>query len=531
MELRELRAWRTIGACAWSCLVCGCVAHVLLRKSAAKTAMAWTLAVLPAATARARAARAATPSGRKERRKATVVDAACVFAGVGCAAVLAAPATLAAMDVRHLFPGASGTCMDTLHVLDGNARKSGLTVDANDRMETDTKQVCAFGIVLAVVHTWKCVLRSENVLAFPVVQRHRLYRWKQAFLENVADAMVGSLLGATVHAGIVCAVERSLLALGPRQFLVLLHMGWFLSFCWETAGAIVDIVFTEHVCFGKQPPDAASQRAHSKALLEQLQEQDEYLGHLAFWDLACLAGKKGPGEWRQRLIYDDESGKVWEGVAKACFAPLNTVLMELSTELKKVKKDAPQKKTEARQWNTQYIFSTYLPDKAAAENGVFAVEAGYQKCVWAGEALSHFIVDAKTKDSFGILQLSDYGIGRVVRLMVSALCVIETFIAQYSSAFSEPSWIDAFSGQNFVKWVSSRTKQGNAGRRVDFGYKNSIDRACYALYDSIQVSLYRIVDAYGPELEVLVAQVVNKPESQSREVVLAKLRKLVEYAE
>mmetsp|Transcript_3155 Transcript_3155/g.19448 ORF Transcript_3155/g.19448 Transcript_3155/m.19448 type:complete len:524 (-) Transcript_3155:993-2564(-) len=499
MELRELRKWRTIGACACSCFVCGCLAHVLLRNCAAKTALAWLLAVLPVATARARAARAAPPSGRKARRKATVVDAAFVFAGVGCAAVVGAPATMAAMDVRHLFP--------------------------------DTKQVCGYGIVLAVVHTWKCVVRRENVLAFPVVQRHRLYRWKQAFLENVADAMIGSLVGTAVHVWIVCMAERSLLALGPRQCLVLLHLGWFLSFCWETVGAIVDIVFTEHVCFGKQPPDAASQRAHSKALLEQLQEQDEYLSHLALWDLACLAKQKGPGEWRQRLIYDDESGKVWDGVAKACFAPLNMVLMELSTELKKIKKDAPQKKTEARQWNTQYIFSTYLPDKAAAENGVFAVEAAYQKCVWAGEALSQFVVDAKTKDNFGILQLSEYSIGRVVRLMVSALCVIETFIAQYSSAISEPSWIDTFTGPNFVKWVSSRTKQGKAGKRVDFGYKNSIDSACFALYDSIQVSLYKIVDAYGPELELLVAQVVTKTESQSREVVLAKLRKLMEYAE
>lgn len=493
--------------------------------------MAWTVAVLPANLARARAARAASPSGRKARRKATVVDAACVFAGVGCAAVLGAPATMAAMDVRHLFPGASQTSKDRRTCFDSNERKNGLTVDANDRMETDTKQVCAYGIVLAMVHTWKCILRREHVLAFPVVQRHRLYRWKQAFLANVADAMIGSLLGTALHAGIVCMTKRSLLAFGPRQCIVLLHLGWFLNFCWETAGAIVDIVFTEHVCFGKQPPDAASQRTHSKALLEQLQEQDEYLSHLAFWDLACLAGQKGPGEWRQRLIYDDESGKVWDGVAKACFAPLNMVLMELSTELKKVKKDAPQKMTEARQWNTQYIFSTHLPDKAAAKNGVFAVEAAYQKCVWAGEALSHFVVDAKTKDSFGILQLSEYSIGRVVRLMVSALCVIETFIAQYSSAFSEPNWIDTFSGPNFVKWVSSRTKQGKAGRRLDFGFKNSIDSACFALYDSMQVSLYRIVDAYGPELEVLVAQVVTKPESQSREVVLAKLRKLLEYAE
>lgn len=384
---------------------------------------------------------------------------------------------------------------------------------------------------MAVVHTLRCVLRRGNVLAFPVVQRHRLYRWKQAFLENATDAMICSFLGTILYAGIACATDRSLAALGPRQSLLLFHVGWFLSFCWETAGSVVDIIFTEHFCFGKRPPDSASQSAHGKALLEQLQEQDDFLSHLAFWDLACLAGQKGPGEWRQRLIYDDESGKIWEGVAKACFAPLNDLLHELTIGLKKVKKDAPSKNTETRQWNTQYIFSANLPDKAAASDGVFAVEAGYQKCAWAGEALSHFVVDAKTKDSFGILQLSDYSIGRVVRLIVSALCIIESFIAQYSSAFSAPSWVDSFAGQNFLGWMLSRTKEGRNGRSMDFGYKNSIDGACFALYDSLQTSLYRIVDAYGPELEVLVGQVVTKPDSQSREVVLAKLRKLLEYAE
>lgn len=107
MEAQELRPWRTIGACVWSCAVSGTVAHLIMRKSVGMTALAWMIAVLPATVARARAARAAPPTKPKERKMAMVMDAANIFAGVGSAGALGAPAMVAAVGAERLFTGAS----------------------------------------------------------------------------------------------------------------------------------------------------------------------------------------------------------------------------------------------------------------------------------------------------------------------------------------------------------------------------------------------------------------------------------------
>jgi hypothetical protein len=124
---------------------------------------------------------------------------------------------------------------------------------------------------------YRRLCRSQDVLAFPSVQRHRYFRLKQRL--PAAAARAATLAPAALAAAAATAALRAhalgspmaaALPLSAGGAVAALLAGFLCTFCWLAASATVEVVFSE-----RMRPDDYSQR-------------DE-LGAMA----ASLSGKKG----------------------------------------------------------------------------------------------------------------------------------------------------------------------------------------------------------------------------------------------
>ncbi|EFJ42868.1 hypothetical protein VOLCADRAFT_121485, partial [Volvox carteri f. nagariensis] len=111
-----------------------------------------------------------------------------------------------------------------------------------------------FGLLLAICYSCNHLLRGHDVLAYPVLQRHRWFRLK----ERVPGALLAAATSTAVALAFSIAIRHSLL-LRPSLLYGWAISGMLCSLGWVLGGSLLQIVFSErlHLAkFGDPDPNA-----------------------------------------------------------------------------------------------------------------------------------------------------------------------------------------------------------------------------------------------------------------------------------
>lgn len=369
-----------------------------------------------------------------------------------------------------------------------------------------------YSLWLATAYLLHWVHCSQDVLAFPSVQRHRYFRMKQRLPRAAVQA------AQLAAAAFSCAVTTSLLrsnvlgeaspgASGAPLTLgggtAALLAGALCTFCWLMSSAALEVVFTERL-----RPDDYSDRDVLRAMVACLAgKRGGLMQGLALHDASLLAGDVGRAALRRADMFADESGDRWKPVAVACIAELDAVSAAVGAALQQQKPAGgaagmPSAATQSHKWNV-------LPSSLSSKGGLgsskqqldalLAVRCGYPRAAQAAQALAGFACASLKEDRFGVLQLTQPGLGDVLLCLLGALGATQQLMRVTASLVPRQLSLGPWRGN------------GDAAAWAGCYSSPSVDAAAYALQDTLTVALYRTSTTFGAGLGKVLADCTGKP--------------------
>eukprot|EP00884_Botryococcus_braunii_P015231 jgi/Botrbrau1/2391/Bobra.0395s0023.1 len=333
----------------------------------------------------------------------------------------------------------------------------------------------SWGTVLGFTYAVFVFAMKEDILAYPVVFRKRIFAVKQALpiagrqaLEVTAIAcLVGTL--AALFGG--ASTRLCFISVLPAMLVC--------SFCWFAGLRILKIVFSERLRF---LPGRSSDEPNS-LLFAALTSKDDLIRQAALVDLCHLAESNGPDAARRAPLFADESGSAWVNATRPCLEEVSKLVTTLAAAMPGPGVSTRTPTAPTPRWNALPLaLRVTQPLGRSQEEAAWLVAAQYQRIAYSLRALSALTAASRREDHFGVVQLSEPSLATVLGSLTSALLVLQHYLP-HSTSISRRVWLlppRLHVNPNIVGALSTQT----------------VDMATYGLTDTALLSLFRVVSAF-----------------------------------
>ena len=271
----------------------------------------------------------------------------------------------------------------------------------------------SMAVVCAVLYHVHMIFWSRDVIVFPTVPQHRLYRLRDRIMPIIhrsiplgvfSAAFVWGMFGRSAMHGIVGVLQACMLVA-----------------TWSMEDSIIDIVITER---------PRLRDYNSKNVMPAMQEcldgkRGDIMQMLALYDLSLIptdgesAVQKKDGSklsWRRRVIFGDDSGVMWNRLASLCVDILTGVMVEVEHVEDLIARSKSSGTRNEMKWNTVPVGPALKQNALSAESMQCALQiAGYhQSIVMSIRFLSDMAYVSAEEDTYGILQLSETRLGDIL---------------------------------------------------------------------------------------------------------------------
>eukprot|EP00887_Chlorella_sp_A99_P003120 scaffold9.g3120.t1 len=414
-----------------------------------------------------------------------------------------------------------------------------------------------FGIWLAVVYLIYVAYWSQDVLAFPTVQRHRLFRLKQRLpleLTRAAQLAAAAWAAALLSSALARAPPlrgtpgwRAAGAGAAAPLLGSLLAGGACAFCWLAGAAVLEAVLTERL----RPGDYGERNELAAMTVCLKGGRGPLMRDLALQDLCQLAtgAAAGPGGARRAELWADDSGDRWRLLGEACLADLQAcgggaargepgkaqgaasaagpapgarlqpqllgwspakavVLAAVAAALPQAAPAAgvagaggatASQQSQQRKWNALPAMSVkgILGVSRPQAEALAALRCHYQRAAAAARALAGLAEASLGEDRYGVLQLSQPGLGDVALALLGGLALLR----QFSRALAALG----------PRQLALGPWRGAGDAAAGGGGSQAVDAAALALQDVLTTSLYAVVGTFGEGLRKVVAEAKGAP--------------------
>jgi hypothetical protein len=273
----------------------------------------------------------------------------------------------------------------------------------------------SMAVVCAVLYHVHMIFWSRDVIVFPTVPQHRLYRLKDRIMPIVQRSIPVGVFSAACVWGIF---GRS-----AMHGIVGIFQACMLVAIWSMEDSIIDIVITER---------PRLRDYDSKSVMSAMQEcldgkRGDIMQMLALYDLSLIPTdgeaaihqkKDGSSKlsWRRSVVFGDDSGLMWNRLASLCVDILNGIVVEVEHVEDLVARSKSSGTRNEKKWNTVPVGTTLKQNALSADSMQCALHvAGYhQSIVMSIRFLSDMAYVSAEEDTYGILQLSEPRLGDIL---------------------------------------------------------------------------------------------------------------------
>lgn len=235
---------------------------------------------------------------------------------------------------------------------------------------------------------------------------------------------------------------------------------------------------------------------------------------LALYDLQMLGeeGREGGGgvgsrqAWRRRDVFNDDSGEVWKSIAEPCIAQLTQLIDGICPHLPHSSVGAKQtslsNKITITRWNAlpavlqATVYGTVTANQTQLLR-VAATRSMYQNAAASCRSLSSLALASLTEDRYGILQLTQPGLGDVVMVLVGSLRAVQSVLRSTSGLPQRA--VDVLGPWNYHGSSTGILYNNDNGMGGHEG-------AALAIKDVLVTELHALVDAFGDGLVKVVKE-------------------------
>lgn len=249
---------------------------------------------------------------------------------------------------------------------------------------------------------------------------------------------------------------------------------------------MLDVVMGEQL----RPQDYSSKDVLEAMLNCLNKKQGTIMLDLSLHDLCAVAYEPAGtgGAWRRLDVFADDSGDRWRMLARPCIQEIDALCRRLAAALPQ----GPPKKDAAggaagKKWNALPLAAkNSLTVTRAQLLALGAARCRYQRTVLCARTLTGFAAASLREDKFGVLQLTQPGLGEVLLCLLSALHAVQ----QLSKVLATLS-------ARHIRMGPWRYQGEGPGAEV-YGAP-SVDVAVLALTDSLSNCLQLLVGTFGGE--------------------------------
>eukprot|EP00271_Cylindrocystis_brebissonii_P015570 TRINITY_DN38501_c0_g1_i1.p1 TRINITY_DN38501_c0_g1~~TRINITY_DN38501_c0_g1_i1.p1 ORF type:complete len:660 (+),score=73.42 TRINITY_DN38501_c0_g1_i1:218-2197(+) len=304
--------------------------------------------------------------------------------------------------------------------------------------EPETARCLVLGSVLGLAYGVRHLARHEWVLKFSKIEHLPFApRLKAALPPAATKAVRFSLAVPLVSLAVLEIVDRCFLgrALKPRAaafaFLDLIRpfaAAFLVTFFWEAASILVEVVHTEHHRFLPEMGSADAELAPCGPLLAALDHKGKganarLLRHLAFLDLVYVA-EGDVDRWRRNAIFE-ETGDAYRVVVDACLRNVDGLTKKLKKSLV-LREEPPGGDVTLEQMAGPGAIKKVEAEQKGATKRLLSES---DICSWSVRSASALTAISRVEDRFGVAQLTGSNV-RVVTSLLSCLLVVEAFLAK-----------------------------------------------------------------------------------------------------
>uniref|UniRef100_A0A061RGB8 Nucleoporin NDC1 n=1 Tax=Tetraselmis sp. GSL018 TaxID=582737 RepID=A0A061RGB8_9CHLO len=371
----------------------------------------------------------------------------------------------------------------------------------------DWRLGASHGVLLGLVYGCKFFLCAQDVLSFPIIQRARVFRFKQRLPGAAATAArIGTASAAASVAAAWLMPSRFPWPSSVESALLLLLSSCLLAFCWEVSSSLVEIGFTERVRF-----DRCSSPSGLEALVPALgAEKEPVVQELAFLDLCLLAEQRGSSNWLRDAVFSDERGSAWASVTEPCLKEVNALTSAIAgafpQQQGKAGGQGSKDSSKAARWNAGApgVKAAGVPGSKQASVAAL-LRSRHHRAETCVRALSALVAASRSEDRYGVAQLCRPSLGDCLAALLSALGALRQYIRLTCSA---PSRCSPLGIQGPLCWVGSlgtkaRVPTGALSMQV-------VEQAAYSLEDVLRTGIGMVGSSFGDALPA-VLESCNSP--------------------
>jgi hypothetical protein len=252
---------------------------------------------------------------------------------------------------------------------------------------------------------------------------------------------------------------------------------------------------------------------------------------LALYDLQMLGEEGGGGvssrqAWRRRDVFNDDSGDVWKSIAEPCIAQLTQLIdgicpLPSSVGAKQTSSNGRRTITAGSptRWNAlpavlQATMGTVTANQTQLLR-VAATRSMYQNAAASCRSLSSLALASLTEDRYGILQLTQPGLGDVVMVLLGSLRAVQSVLRSTSGLPQRAAdvlgpW--SYHGSTEILYSNSNSNSYGGGMGMGIG---GHEGAALAMKDVLVTELHALVDAFGDGLVQVVKEKSSGNSSRS----------------
>ncbi|PSC68145.1 Nucleoporin Ndc1-Nup isoform A [Micractinium conductrix] len=513
----EVLRWKAIGAAAWlaavtaaACAACSmalspamllsplCLVGAALSPSAWLAVAALMLAQAPAFAAQVGALASREPTSAHTHRLLLHWPRA-GMAGAAFAKLAARAGSVAgAMRVAAVF---------ALHALSALLSLSLLSA-GRGLPSLGAAWTLQYALWLAALYLLHWAYWSQDVLLFPSVQRHRSFRLRHR-LPSAAVHAAKLAASAAVAAGATALLRSRVPGAGPAGAppsllgaAAALAGGGLCCFCWLACAAVIEVVFSERL-----RPGNYGERDELAAMAACLAgARGDLMQGLALHDASLLASDAGKAALRRDSMFSDETGERWGSVAAALLSELNAVSAASAAAAAPAGKApaaaaAGTPSAGSHRWNVlpSAVSKAGLGGSRAQLEALVAVRCAYPRAALAASALSGYACASLGEDRFGVLQLTQPGLGEVLLCLLGALGATQQLLRSAASLAPRQLTLGPWRGNgDCAAWAACYRAP-------------ALDAPLLAMQDTLTVCLYRMVDTFGDGLAKVLAECKSQP--------------------
>lgn len=376
-----------------------------------------------------------------------------------------------------------------------------------------------FGLLLSACYSFGYLLTRSDVLAYPILQRHRWFRLKERAPQALATAARTVLAALALMLALGCGLPP------PRQLYGTVLSGTLCVLGWALGHHCLHIVFSERLVLvgaGDADPNAP--------LLAVLGSDSPILQDLGLMDVAAMAeGQSGLAAWRRSAVFADETGRsAWSPLAAYMAGEVRDFTAALSAALPSAAADAagaagpggraPGPAAAAVRWNMLRASPSTAQRRVSREQDMAAwgVRSKYQRVCWCLRGLSGMAVAAQRgEDRYGVVLLCEPTLGDITAALLAAVLALQQYVKLTVAARARQSSSLELLARK-VGLVPTGSSASAAAARAAAGAGSEVCRqpvedVAFALEGAARACLNRLAMAYGDKLRDVLRDARAKP--------------------